>query len=241
MSRSDRSLSYRVLQIAGWAIVLSIFGVLAFVAFRPSPECVRFSEQLIGQRAFEAPPCLEINTRSLYDARLETSHGTIEAVLDPTISPEAVNTFIFLAKTGWYDGSVFHRIERRKQHAYVQGGAASPDGTGHAGFLQPAQPPSPIMRYERGVLAMVVSGPPDQISSHFFLVADTWEAIGATEKGLPRYPPLGRIYNVASLGVLERIAALGSKNGTPGETVVLERVTVTEIPEEPPVTPSPLP
>lgn len=239
MTRPRRTLGYRLAQLAGWTIILGLFGLFTYGAARRGPSCLEFSPELIGVRVFEAPPCQQVNHDSLYEVTLETTLGPIEVVLDPAISPQAVNTFVFLARTGWYDGTVFHRIEETPEHAYAQAGAANPDGTGHAGFVEVAQSPSPILRYQTGLMAMVVSGEPAETSSHFFLIGEEWEAIGATEHGLPRYPPLGRIYDVASLGVLRRIIALGSEDGTPAQTVVIGRVLVEEITDN--TTPSPAP
>lgn len=237
----ERTLGYRIAQAAGWGVLLSILGIFAYAAFKPGPDCVTFSEALVGQRVFDAPPCPQVDDTLLYEAHLDTSLGRIDVVLDPSISPRAVNTFIFLARTGWYDGSVLHRIERTDEHAFAQGGAANPDGTGHAGFLEEAEPPSPVLRYTAGVMAMVVSGDPAQTSSQFFIVGEDWDEIGATTDGLPIYPPLGRVFDAASFEVLQRIIALGSENGTPEQTVVLERVTIDEIDPSPEPSSSPTP
>ena len=247
MTRPRRSVSYRIAQLAGWLMLLSMLGVLAYGAFRKGPSCVTFSDALIGVRVFEAPPCMQLDDDVvLYEAHIDTELGRIDAVLDPSISTASVNTFVFLARTGWYDGSVFHRVERTDDHAYAQGGAANPDGTGHAGFLVDERLPSPILTYRIGLLAMVATDddlhdPVTQVSSQFFIIGDEWEAIAASSGSLPRYPLLGSVSDVRSLGVLRQIIQLGSEEGTPSRQVRILSVTIDEIRDETSASPSPSP
>src|SRR5687767_7700984 len=73
MPNAGRSPSYRIAQLAGWLMLLSVLGVLAYGAFNKGPSCLMFSEELIGTRVFEAPPCQQLESDVvLYEAHIET-------------------------------------------------------------------------------------------------------------------------------------------------------------------------
>ena len=61
---------------------------------------------------FATPPVMSINPALTYTATIETSKGTIVAQLTPTIAPTTVNSFVFLARCGFYDGTIIHRVAK---------------------------------------------------------------------------------------------------------------------------------
>lgn len=61
-------------------------------------------------------------------AVMETSMGTIKIMFFPELAPKAVENFITLAKSGYYDGVIFHRVI---SEFMIQGG--DPEGTGRGG------------------------------------------------------------------------------------------------------------
>ena len=65
-----------------------------------------------------------------YTATIETNHGTIKIEFYPEDAPKSVENFVKLAKKGFYDGKVFHRIIKGFM---MQGGC--PKGDGSARFL----------------------------------------------------------------------------------------------------------
>lgn len=216
---------YRIARWLGWLMLASAVGIGALLWLSRTPECLEPAPTLRGADQFEAPPCMFVDEKTLYIADIETSAGDLEVVLDPAISPQAVNSFVFLAMHDWYDGTFFHRIVRNEEHSYAQGGAAEPDGTGHAGYLTTYEEPSPILRYTRGVMAGLVSGDPRRLGSQFFIVGEDWDEIGPPA-AYPIYPPLGRIFDLESLGVLTRIMGSGTEDGAPAQPVFIERVAI---------------
>src|SRR3954465_10986410 len=96
-------------------------------------------------------------------AVIETDKGTIEFELLQDDSPRAAENFRLLAKRGYYNGLVFHRIVKGFM---LQGG--DPTGTGAGGesawggkFPDEIQTRSPLYQagYRRGIVAMANSGP----------------------------------------------------------------------------------
>jgi predicted DsbA family dithiol-disulfide isomerase len=65
---------------------------------------------LLEDRQFSECPPLEVDSRKAYTATLQTTQGEIVIRLLPEQAPLAVNSFLFLAGQGWYDGAPFHRV-----------------------------------------------------------------------------------------------------------------------------------
>ena len=97
--------------------------------------------------------------------------GKIVAELYPEIAPETVNNFISLAKQGFYDGTIFHRVI---PGFMIQGG--DPEGTGMGGpgycikgeFLMNGV--KNTLSHKRGVLSMARAGHPNSAGSQFFIM-----------------------------------------------------------------------
>ena len=119
----------------------------------------------LGARQFRACPPFELDPLRKYTATLHTDKGDIVFALDPINAPLAVNSFVFLAQHGWFDGTSFHRVI---PGFVAQGG--DPSGTGRGGpgyyFLNEI---TATGRFDRpGVVGMANSGP-DTNGSQFFI------------------------------------------------------------------------
>ncbi len=155
-------------------------------------------------------------------AVLRTSCGEIVIELDPELSPETVNSFVFLARLGFYDGQVFHRIVK---DFVIQGGDPNANGSGGPGYVIPDEFPPNDFVYEVGVVAMANSGA-GSTGSQFFVV------IGENARHLTNaFNVLGRV--VAGQETLDRIAAVPTRaapgsveESLPLETVYIESVAI---------------
>jgi cyclophilin family peptidyl-prolyl cis-trans isomerase len=158
--------------------------------------------------------CIEPAKR--YTASLVTSKGTMTIALDPIAAPQTVNNFVFLARYHYFDGVVFHRVI---PGFVLQGGDPTGTGRGGPGYRFADELPSPG-RYELGSLAMANAGP-NTNGSQFFVIS------GPSGVQLPpQYSLFGKV--VAGLDVVAAIDAIGTKSGTPKETVTIESVTIAE-------------
>jgi len=168
------------------------------------------------RQKFDAVPEIFIDPEKTYTATMVTSKGTLEILLDPHAAPQAVNSFVFLARWHYFDGIVFHRII---PGFVLQGGDPEGTGRGGPGYRFEDELPAPG-RYEIGSLAMANAGP-DTNGSQFFIIS------GPDGAALPpSYSLFGKV--VKGLEVVDAIEATGSRSGTPTERVVIESVTVTE-------------
>jgi len=118
-----------------------------------------------------------------YRAEIVTSCGTIELDLLEEEAPEAVNSFVFLAREGFHDGLLWHRVERNHiiQTGDPNGDARQePDGPGYSVY---GPYPNGAKRYVYGIAALANQREFDDTGSQFFIVVHkpTTPLSGATE------------------------------------------------------------
>jgi peptidyl-prolyl cis-trans isomerase B (cyclophilin B) len=97
-------------------------------------------------------------------ATLHTNHGDIEVDLFADDAPKTVENFVKLARDGFYDGVIFHRVIK---DFMIQGG--DPDGTGTGGPGYTFEDEFNDHKIVRGALAMANAGP-NTNGSQFFIV-----------------------------------------------------------------------
>lgn len=105
--------------------------------------------------------------------RIETTAGNFDVALEPEAAPKAVENFLKLAQSGYYNGTFFHRVIRGFM---IQGG--DPTGTGRGGesiWKKPFEDEfSSHLTFDRpGVLAMANAGPKTNGSQFFITTAPT--------------------------------------------------------------------
>jgi dolichyl-diphosphooligosaccharide--protein glycosyltransferase len=106
-------------------------------------------------------------------AILKTSLGNITLEFFPGAAPKHVNSFLNLSKTGFYDGTIFHRIVK---DFVIQGGDPTTKnltqkerwGTGGPGYTIDAE--FNDIPHERGIISMARTGDPNSAGSQFFIV-----------------------------------------------------------------------
>jgi cyclophilin family peptidyl-prolyl cis-trans isomerase len=151
------------------------------------------------------------------DAVVSTSEGSFTISLDAKDSPNTVGSFEQLARKGFFDGTIFHRIV---PGFVIQGGDPTGKGTGGPGYTTTDAPPSGT-RYSQGVVAMAktASDPPGTAGSQFFVVT------GADAGLPPDYAVLGRVSR--GLAVVDRIGKLGDPaTEKPTKRIVVRHVTI---------------
>jgi peptidyl-prolyl cis-trans isomerase B (cyclophilin B) len=157
-----------------------------------------------------------------YSVELETSCGAFTIRLDQKTSPQAAASFAALARNGFYDDTIFHRIV---PGFVIQGGDPTVTGGGGPGYSTRDKVPKDAA-YAPGVVAMAKAGnePAGTGGSQFFVV--TGEGTGLT----PDYALLGEVTEgmdvVTAIGELGDPASGGA--GTPLQSVVIEKATVRE-------------
>ena len=136
---------------------------------------------------FVGPPPMTIDEQATYTATIETSCGPFDVRLRPDIAPQGVNSFVFLANRGFYDGLTFHRIAGG---FVIQGGDPLGDGTGGPGYQFEIET-SPKQTFDApGLLAYANGGRARTAASSSSRCADAaarpaarWEAVHDLRRG----------------------------------------------------------
>lgn len=171
------------------------------------------------------PPEMSIDKAKTYIAVVETSCGTLEIELDDETSPNTVNSFVVLAKQGFYDGLTFHRIA---EEFAIQGGDPKGDGTGGPNYKTVDTPPAGF-KYVKGVVAMAKAGnePAGTAGSQFFIVPGDGAATLPAD-----YAVLGKVISgeetVAKLNAVETVDGGRGEKSSPTKPVYIVKITIKE-------------
>ncbi len=117
-----------------------------------------------------APPAGELDATKTYTARLKTQRGDLMVELYADRAPLTVENFINLARSGFYDGTTFHRVI---PGFMAQGGDPTGTGTGGPGY-QFGDEFHPTLRHSGpGMLSMANAGPGTNGSQFFITFGPT--------------------------------------------------------------------
>jgi peptidylprolyl isomerase len=176
---------------------------------------------------FNAPEQV-VKPNRTYTATLHTSCGDIVIELLADRAPQTVNSFVFLAEQGYFDGTRVHRLDTSID--VIQAGDPTGTGTGGPGYSLPDELQGDES-YTAGTVAMANAGPGTAGSQFFIITGDE----GTKLDDSPDYTIFGRV--VEGLDVAERIqslpirdpdaAAQGDLSGQqPAEAVYIDGVTI---------------
>jgi peptidyl-prolyl cis-trans isomerase B (cyclophilin B) len=147
-------------------------------------------------------------------ATIHTNHGAVEVELFDEDAPKTVDNFAKLARDGFYDGVVIHRVI---PDFMIQGG--DPTGTGAGGPGYQFEDEINERKVVRGALAMANAGPGTNGSQFFIVTA------GACPWLDGKHTVFGRV--TEGMDVVDRISELPRDHrDRPRQDVVMDRVTV---------------
>jgi cyclophilin family peptidyl-prolyl cis-trans isomerase len=163
------------------------------------------------------PPTGTLDPTKTYTLVFDTTCGQFSVELDLRLSPETTASLVSLARKGFYDDTIFHRIV---PGFVIQGGDPTQTGTGGPGYTTLDAPPV-AAEYTKGIMAMAKSGiePAGAAGSQFFVVTAENAALESA------YAIVGRVSD--GLDVVELIGTLGDEEERPTQPVVVRDVTVT--------------
>jgi cyclophilin family peptidyl-prolyl cis-trans isomerase len=210
--------------VLGTILVVVILGFFAFkkagsdtsINYQPQKETQAMPATLSANKKL-TPPEMIIQQNGEYTVTLHTSEGDIVIRLHNAETPITANNFFALAKQGFYDGTIFHRVI---DGFMIQGGDPRGDGTGDPGYKFADE--SFNAEYTRGTVAMANSGP-NTNGSQFFIMHKDYPLP-------PNYTIFGTV--VEGLEVVDAIATAqvtGSFSGEmsrPVTPVVVEKASV---------------
>ncbi len=116
-------------------------------------------------KRWDSPPPMTIDKQKNYICTIETDKGNIELELYAGYAPKTVNNFVFLAREGYYDGVVFHRVI---SNFVIQGGDPTGTGSGGPGYRFEDEFEGNPLIHETGMISMANAGPGTN-GSQFFI------------------------------------------------------------------------
>ena len=119
----------------------------------------------LGKRQISACPPFVIDPAHNYLATLKTERGEVVLQLFADKAPLAVNSFVFLARQGWYDGITFHYVV---PDLAAQSGDPSGTGEGNPGYLFEVEIPDGLKFDRPGRVGLFNTGP-NTNGSQFFI------------------------------------------------------------------------
>ena len=170
---------------------------------------------LLEKVQFTSCPPVTIDPLKKYTATLHTTKGDIVIELFPDKAPLAVNSFIFLAREGWFDGVMFHRV----LPGFVAQ-AGDPTGTGFAGPGYAFDNEISDLKFDKpGVMGMANSGPASN-GSQFFI---TYAAVSQLDGN---YTIFGQV--IAGMEVVSQLTPRDPTSPNPPPGDVIQSVTINE-------------
>ncbi len=164
----------------------------------------------LGQKQFTQCPSFSVDSKKQYIATLHTEKGDIVLQLFADKAPLAVNSFVFLARQGWFDGVTFHRVI---PGFMAQAGDPSGTGNGNPGYFFNNEI-SDLKFDKPGMVAMANSGP-DTNGSQFFI---TYAPVAHLDGS---YTIFGQVLD--GLDVAEKLTPRDPSQGTalqPGDKIL---------------------
>ena len=139
--------------------------------------------------------------------------GVIEIELYPEIAPITVENFLKLCKSGFYNGTFFHRVIRG---FVIQGGDPTGTGMGGPGWNIKGEFASNgvenNLKHKRGVLSMARAGHPDSAGSQFFIMHDDaphldgdYAGFGMVKSGMDVVDSIVSAYYIGMKGTIEKV------------------------------------
>ena len=172
---------------------------------------------ILGERQFTECPPMTVDLSKQYIATLKTEKGDIVLELFADKAPVTVNSFVFLARNGWYDNITFHRVI---PELFAQTGDPSGSGKGTPGYYVITEITPSLTFNKPGMVAMVNSGPDTSGSQFFITYAPTAQYDGS-------YTIFGQV--LTGMDVLQSLTERNAQPGTetpPGDQLL--SVTIEE-------------
>ncbi|GGS48531.1 MULTISPECIES: peptidylprolyl isomerase [Actinokineospora] len=173
----------------------------------------------------DAPPTADVSATGTVQATIKLSTGDVKATLDRALAPCTVNSFVSLAKQGYFADAPCHRLTTGEGLQVLQCGDPTGTGSGGPGYVFDNET-FPEIKYGRGILAMANAGGTKKgegtNGSQFFIV------YGSAELP-PDYTVFGSI-DAESMKVIDEIAKAGTiSQGMPGDGKPKTEVAITAV------------
>ena len=205
-------------------IAAAVVVAITLVGLTPAQAAAKVKctpTKAVGHAEMKVKPAEKPSTKLPKTFTLTTNCGAIVITTVGKKAPWTLTEMSTLAKAGYFDGSLCHRLTTAGIYV-LQCGDPTATGRGGPGFSYPDEnlPANALNNYPAGTVAMANSGPGTNGSQFFLVFADT--SLG------PDYTIWGKI--TKGLDIVQAIAKAGVKggggDGTPNTTIALTKVRV---------------
>ena len=207
----------RTIQMVGIVIIVIVVAALGFMFFSNRDEVPSVTDApQVSSRQYDAYPPMTIDAGKQYFATVKmATGGEFVMQLFPDKAPLTVNSFVFLAREGYFDGVTFHRV---LDGFMAQGGDPTGTGSGGPGY-EFVNEDSDLTFDKEGVVAMANAGR-DTNGSQFFIT------FGAQEFLNGGYTIFGQV--TEGMDVVNAITRRDPQQNPdfPGDAI--ESITITE-------------
>jgi len=195
-------------------------GAGAFIAIRRRAVAVLAAFGVLTAAAGTAAQAAET---AATQPRVEfvTSMGDFVVQLDPARAPKTVANFLDYVKSGFYKGTIFHRVI---PGFMVQGGGFTADMQ-----QKPTRPPIPLesqngLRNLRGTIAMARTADPNSATSQFFINVVDNPSLDYPQPDGHGYAVFGKV--VSGMDVIDKIVAVPTKSVGPYQNVPVKPIVI---------------
>lgn len=199
--------------------LLSAFLALAVVAVTAA-SCGGGDDSPAGKSFPKAD--VVIASGKQYSATVKTTKGDIVVDLYADKAPKTVNSFVFLARKGYFDGLTFHRVVKG---FVIQTGDPTGSGSGGPGYSTKDEPNQ--LTNERGTLAMAKVSGASEFGSQFFINLTNNVDLDYNNPTPNKFYPFGKV--TSGMDVVDAIANVPvNGSGKPNTPVTILSVTISE-------------
>ena len=174
-------------------------------------------------KTYAAAPANTIDASKTYIATVKTVRGDFTIKLRPDLAPKHVNSFVFLARDGYFDHVTFHRVV---PGFVAQAGDQTGTGSGGPGYTVPAEFTTSVP-YTRGVVGMARTTDPNSAGSQWFVtLQNSTNPAGYTQLD-GQYTVFGQV--TSGMNVVDCLTPRDpskSPNAAPGDKIIT--ITIAE-------------
>lgn len=176
-------------------------------------------------KQFKAPEQVIDAQNKTYTATIKTSKGDVVLKLLADVAPATVNSFVFLAQQGYFDGITFHRVV---SGFVIQAGDPTATGTGGPGYTVKEEPNQ--LPNKRGTLSMAKVGGAHEFGSQFFVNLKDNVSLDYNSSNPDKFYPFAEV--TQGMDVVDAIgAAQTNARQQPVTPITIQTVTIAEAPK----------
>ncbi|MEE8122230.1 MAG: peptidylprolyl isomerase [Anaerolineales bacterium] len=132
--------------------------------------------EFLSFRMYANPPEMDIDPEAAYLVHIQLNIGEVVLQLFPKSAPRTVNSFVFLAENGWFNGNPLHHVAPGK---FVRTGDPTGTGLGGPGYFLPDEIDRDLDFSQSGIVALTSTGPNTNGSQFFITLSPLPELNGS--------------------------------------------------------------